>query len=520
MSSLAPEVSHSETPPPELFFGLVGPVGTDLESVFESLRRELLAVNYSTQEVRLSSLLADCDRYAALRDTSGLPEHERITRFMDAGDEFRRNAERGDAVALLGIGRVRDIRESLSKRDKATGRAYVFNSLKHPDEVDLLRSVYGQAFFLISVYESRENRLKNLCEKSARTSGKYDPEPFRQSVSDLIDRDQKDRMDDFGQNVRDTFPRADLFLNVVAGFNLDDQMKRFIRLLFGYPFTTPTVDEYSMFHAKAAALRSADLSRQVGAVIASKAGEILASGCNEVPAAGGGSVWECEVQKRRPDNRDFVIGYDSSVRMAHELIAEVLTRLKEQGWLSSERSKIDSDELAQEALFKGKPPPLKGTRAASIIEFGRIVHAEMTAVCDAARRGISIRGATLYCTTFPCHMCARHLIASGLMRVVYIEPYPKSLAKELYETSIRLDYEPFSSGPAVEFVPFTGVAPRRYLQLFETTKKRKDDTGRAAVWKATTAMPKVAEFSAYKDLETAHVDFLETNKERLGIITT
>jgi len=320
--------ADSASPAPELFFGLVGAVGTDLEPVLESFRRELLAVNYCAEEIRLSALLADCEKYASLKASAGVPEHERITRFMDAGDDFRRNAKRGDAVALLGMGRAREIREQLSRQGDSAGRAYVFNSLKHPDEVDVLRYVYGQTFFLISVYESRENRLRNLCEKSARTSGKYDPEPFRQAACDLIARDQKDKDDDYGQNVRDTFPRADLFLNVVDGFDVEDQVKRFVRLLFGYPFTTPTVAEYSMFHAKAAALRSADLSRQVGAVIASDAGEILASGCNEVPAVGGGSVWECEVQDGRTDNRDFVIGYDSSVRMAHELIAEVFERLK------------------------------------------------------------------------------------------------------------------------------------------------------------------------------------------------
>ena len=239
----------------------------------------------------------------------------------------------------------------------------------------------------------------------------------------------------------------------------------------------------------------------------------------EVPAVGGGSVWECEVQNGRTDNRDFVIGYDSSVRMAHELVVEVMSRLKEEKWLSSERAEMEAELLAQEALRTGKPPPLKGTRAASIIEFGRIVHAEMAAVCDAARRGVSIRDATLYCTTFPCHMCARHLIAAGIMKVIYIEPYPKSLAKDLYKASIRLDYEPAQAERVVEFVPFTGVAPRRYLQLFEMVKKRKDDTGRAAIWKASTALPKVAEFSAYKDLEAVHLDLVETNKELWGIIT-
>lgn len=52
------------------------------------------------------------------------------------------------------------------------------------------------------------------------------------------------------------------------------------------------------------------------------------------------------------------------------------------------------------------------------------------------------------------------------------------------------------------------------------TKKRKDDAGRAAAWKEAEAMPKVAEFSAYTDVEAAHLDLVETNKERWGIITT
>lgn len=417
---------------PELFFGLVGAVGTDLRSVIESLSRELLTVNYSAKEIRLSELICDCDKYRDLKETNEIAEHERISRFMDAGDDLRRTASRGDAVVLLAMGRARDIREQSTKTPTEMGRAYLLNSLKHPDEVDLLRRVYGQAFFLISVYESRETRLKNICEKSARTSGTYDTKPFVEAASELIDRDQKDQADDFGQNVRDTFPKADLFLNVVDG-DWEKQLKRFVHILFGHPFRTPTVAEYAMFHAKAAALRSADLSRQVGAVIATQTGEILASGCNEVPAVGGDSVWECEVNAGRSDNRDFVIGYDSSVRMAHEIIAEIFACLKKDNWLNSERNCMCTDKLAQEALRDGNPPLLKGTRVASIIEFGRIVHAEMAAVCNAARRGVSIRDATLYCTTFPCHMCARHLIASGIMRVVYIEPYPKSLAKDLYD---------------------------------------------------------------------------------------
>ncbi|MEO6381293.1 MAG: hypothetical protein ABIO35_04640 [Nitrobacter sp.] len=189
----------------------------------------------------------------------------------------------------------------------------------------------------------------------------------------MIDRDQKDISDDFGQNVRDAFPKADLFLNANDAEGMERQMRRFVKVLFGYPFSSPTVDEYCMFHARATALRSADLSRQVGAVVATEKGDILATGCNEVPYPGGGSIWESQISDSKKDNRDFVVGYDSSARMAHELVREVLKNLGDAGWLVEEKKKTDPDTLAQDALFHGAPPPLKGTRAASVLEFGRVV---------------------------------------------------------------------------------------------------------------------------------------------------
>ena len=63
-------------------------------------------------------------------------------------------------------------------------------------------------------------------------------------------------------------------------------MERFLDILFADPYRTPLFDEYAMFMAFAAATRSADLSRQIGAVIA-KDDVILASGANECPRAGG-----------------------------------------------------------------------------------------------------------------------------------------------------------------------------------------------------------------------------------------
>lgn len=67
------------------------------------------------------------------------------------------------------------------------------------------------------------------------------------------------------------------------------------------------------------------------------------------------------------------------------------------------------------------------------------VHAEQYAINQAAKKGISLEGATLFCTTFPCSMCAKSIISSGIQTVYYTEDYPDELAKELFShTDIEL----------------------------------------------------------------------------------
>ncbi len=48
----------------------------------------------------------------------------------------------------------------------------------------------------------------------------------------------------------------------------------------------------------------------------------------------------------------------------------------------------------------------------------RTIHAEQNAICQAARHGVALEGATLYCTMEPCRVCAMLIIASGIKRVV------------------------------------------------------------------------------------------------------
>ena len=73
-------------------------------------------------------------------------------------------------------------------------------------------------------------------------------------------------------------------------------------------------------------------------------------------------------------------------------------------------------------------------------ELCRGLHAEQNAIIQAACLGISIEGATLYCTTQPCVICTKMLINAGIKRIVICESYPDELASQMIkEAGIQVD---------------------------------------------------------------------------------
>lgn len=68
------------------------------------------------------------------------------------------------------------------------------------------------------------------------------------------------------------------------------------------------------------------------------------------------------------------------------------------------------------------------------------VHAEQNAIIQAARLGIKIEGATLYCTHQPCVICAKMIINAGIARVVYKNGYPDEFSMQLFaEANVRVE---------------------------------------------------------------------------------
>lgn len=63
------------------------------------------------------------------------------------------------------------------------------------------------------------------------------------------------------------------------------------------------------------------------------------------------------------------------------------------------------------------------------------IHAEQNAIIQAAKLGVSIEGATMYCTHQPCVICAKMIVNSGIARVIYGEGYPDDFALQMFAMS-------------------------------------------------------------------------------------
>lgn len=475
----------SEAVSPEIVIALCGPLGTPLHFVSRTLKTLLLkSYDYQrVEEVRLSAFIKQYGRPAS---------DDSVRDLIDAGNALR--SEHGSSV--LAQMAIRDIAlcrgrvgvQALGANPDSYDQlpldgvprsphavvptpvvryCHIIDSIKNIDELNLLRAVYGRLLHVISVHSPLSLRTQRLQQKLGDLS-----EVYR-----LIDRDSGEEIP-HGQSVRDVFPQADFFLHV--GDGTDDQiqasLRRYLDLLLGMKIITPTLGERAMYEAHSAARNSACLSRQVGAAITDPEGEVLAVGWNDVPRAFGGlyeafgRTGEAAYVDHRCWNKDGGKCFNDEEKS--EIASRLATALIKEGIVDGAREQEVVARLRKSSELRG------------LIEFSRAVHAEMHALLNAGHScGQRVRGGRLFVTTYPCHACARHLIAAGIREVRFIEPYRKSLATRLHADAIT---ELENDDGKVRIVPFEGIAPIRFLELFsEGAQGRKDaSTGKMRLFMA------------------------------------
>jgi deoxycytidylate deaminase/dephospho-CoA kinase len=464
---------------PEVVIVLCGPMGTPLHEVAQTFKRLLVGTDFNYDEVEILRLSDE------IRRLTGLETEKSVETLIEAGNKLREKY--GNAVlARLAIKKIMLSRarhqESSDETKKAVDASapvdpdtimpraprrccHIIDSIKHIDELNLLRSVYGDMLHVVGVYSPIEMRIERLDKRK----GPGD------EVHRLIDRDSGEELD-HGQRVEDTFPLSDFFLRVdsTTDSQRNARVRRFLELMLGTSIITPTINERAMYAAYSAARNSACLSRQVGAALTAADGEILATGWNDVPRAFGG-LYQTKDQNSSSDEDQRCWNIDGGHCFNDEektLIADAMVdRLIANGLVV---------EANRENAFKMLR---KDTQLKSLIEFSRAVHAEMHALLTAGEaKGAQIKGGKLFVTTYPCHSCARHIVAAGIREVYFLEPYRKSLATKLHSDAIT---ERESDETKVRLMPFDGVAPGRFLKFFSAHPGgRKNSEGKMHVREA------------------------------------
>jgi len=486
--------TSSEPQGRDFIIGWVAPIGVELDSAgagdspMKCVKSffGLHAVHFTIKMVEAIKNLTPTEN--VLEDFDSSDYHSKTRARQQAGNLLRTSTSLESVLSHDCIFQISENRKD--EPDKL--RVTQIRSLKHPEEARLLRSVYGDSFFLIGVHESfsdRKERLKSKCES----------EDYAQ---DLITHDAFES-DDSGQNTRDLFELCDAFISKTqkesGNLTWRSDLERILKLCTSHFNEVPRHDEFGMQVAYNASFRSGDLSRQVGAALFDKKGRMIAVGRNDAPMPGGGLYQVGQSY----DVSDYALKYDPGQRFRQSLVDEAAKRVVES--LKSipevKDAGIDVDTCCSESIRAA----LAASPVKDIIEFGRSVHAEMDAIISAASKGFSVGEATLYTTTFPCHTCARHIIAAGIDRVVYVQPYPKSHALKLHGDALKSDYLDIPPqkdiddnilrglDQKVDIVPLIGIAPRRYDSLFamwtQTGQRHERKEGERALTKDASCPP-------------------------------
>ncbi|HFQ81735.1 MAG TPA: deoxycytidylate deaminase [Desulfobacterales bacterium] len=488
----------------ELVIALCGAVGSGVSTLSKKVDTILKAKGYTTSYIKISELIGTTLKKKPVEGDS----FKRTQTLQDQGNQLRED-HGSDILAQLVIKEIAGQRnEQLQDEDESSDKivektltrrryATIIDSLKNPYEVELLKKVYGNMFHIFGVLCNDVQRKERLQAKSMTDS---------QAVQ-LMERDKNEK-ESFGQQLLKTLQHADFFIrnNRPNTNSLDKPISRFVDLMLGQNNITPTNNEFGMYIAESAARRSGCISRQVGAAILTEGGDIVSTGRNDVPKPRGGLYGEDD---DGDDCRCFKV-YDKACqneknkKQIYQSIEQILKETLE-GDTSTDKVSQISDKIQNNSVIK------------DLLEYSRAVHAEMDAITSAAKIGhFPLKETILFSTTFPCHHCARHIVASGIKKVYYIEPYEKSLAIKLHSDAIELNSTDGSNeSKKVIFSHFEGVAPKQYLNLFSCNNRKKQ--GRLQDINLTTHRPTAATyldtFLDYEAQVTKLVDEALSDKE-------
>jgi dCMP deaminase len=108
----------------------------------------------------------------------------------------------------------------------------------------------------------------------------------------------------------------------------------------------------------------------------------------------------------------------------------------------------------------------KNSITSKMMQYCRALHAEENAILQTSViGGMGVAGGIIYATVFPCELCAKKIYQANIRKVIYTEPYPRSISKDVF----------FQDGTRkIEFEQFEGVKSQSYFRLYKATIDKKE----------------------------------------------
>lgn len=480
--------THTE----ELVIGICGPIGSGHHDLARTLETALKAFSYEIEVIKLSGVIEDvCGKITKKR------RFERIQSLQNSGNDLREKFGSDylarKAIEIISIKREEIKQRSESKKYESIRKCYIIDSIKNPSEQEIFDLTYRHSFYCLGVFAPLHVRVQNLKRQDMSDAEIYQ----------LIDRDSGEEIS-HGQQVTKAYVLSDYFMRL-EGANLqslEEQVQRFLHTIFGTKIVTPTKHETAMHHAWVAAANSACLSRNVGAALSDPRGQLISVGWNDVPKFGGG-LYQSE---NGPSKRDERCMYRHGGRCFNDE--------EKDGLAQNLFNQLVEASVLNEGQWFEFNTVVKNSKLKNLIEFSRSIHAEMHAIIAATdSEGSRVKNGTLYTTTYPCHSCARHIVAAGISEVYYLEPYRKSLATKLHDDSVTEDEK---DSKRTRILPYFGAAPKRYFSLFMPGTRERKDSDRGEMIRYPESASKPIESTSIESLPTLESIVVRSVEEAEG----
>ncbi len=338
-------------------------------------------------------------------------------------------------------------------KDTTTGDIktyYVVECFRNPSEINYFRKRFNE-FYLFSVYRDEKTRFSTFKKK------------FKFTPDECVKVDAQDQGNDYTddlakQNIKTCVNLADISVTNDATYNdYKTCLLKYFALIKSPGCVNPTHDERNMHLAYSVSLNSTCICRQVGAVIV-KNGYVIGIGWNDAESFNIGCLFRYRHDAINIEKDYFPLGYEED----HERIKEII---KEGGHQNEsfcfknaygEFKRIKKftngeDENCREII--------KNIQTKSLQEC-RSLHAEENAILQVARtQSGNLDNATIYSTTFPCELCTKKILQVGITKIVYCEPYPRSISQSVFLAEHMR---------AIEITPFEGVKSPAFFKLFKS----------------------------------------------------